>query len=170
MLNFDALIDSARQSKWGLFKLNFLLRFHIPFNRPHGIRVIRITKNEVQTKIPNWRINQNHIRGIHACGLATAAEFAAGLLLLSRLEQKKYRLIMESLEAKYFFQAKSSATAVFKLEETLLQEKIIQALQEEEKVYHRCEVDLFDEANNHLCTVSTNWQIKSWDKVKTKIA
>lgn len=168
MLNFNALITSARQSRWGLFKLNFLLRFYIPFNRPHGISVLSISENEVQTKIPNWRINQNHIKGIHACGLATAAEFAAGLLLLSRLEQKKYRLIMESLEAKYFFQAKTTAMAVFKLEESVLQEKIIEALKTEDKIYHRCEVDLYDKDENHLCRVSTNWQIKSWDKVKTK--
>ena len=98
MKKLAKLFIQAKQSSWGLWKLNFALKYGIPFNRPHGIKIKLLSDNKVQTYIPNWRINHNHIRGIHACGLATVAEFCSGLLLLSRVNPVKYRLIMKELK------------------------------------------------------------------------
>lgn len=111
----------------------------------------------------------NHIRGIHACGLATAAEFTSGLVLLMHLNAKDYRLIMESIEVKYHYQAKMQAFAKFKMSAEEVSDKILKPLQTEERVYVRCEIPVHDEEGNHLCTGYTNWQIKEWAKVKTKV-
>ena len=97
-MNFDKYISAAKSSGFGLWKLNLGLSYIIPFNKPHRIKVKSISDTKVTTFIPYRRRNFNHIKGIHACGMATCAEFSSGLLLLSRLDPKKYRLIMESIE------------------------------------------------------------------------
>lgn len=140
----------------------------IPFNRPHGIRILALSNNSVEVTLPYKTKNMNHLKGLHACGLATAAEFSSGFLLLSRLGIENYRLIMQSLEANYFYQGKTHASAIYNLSEKDLEEKIIQVLKQEEKVNFECSVELKDKEGNHLCDVKTNWQIKKWEKVKFK--
>lgn len=167
-MDIDRIIKNAQNSSFGLWWLNFLLRRLIPFNKPHGIKVIKISKTEIQTSIPYKKSNLNHIKGIHACGLATAAEFASGLLLLYNLGFKQYRLIMKSIHVDYKYQAKLDATAVFKLSENELKGEILKSLSANGVVEKQCEVQVKDEEGNLLCLVITNWQIKSWDKVKTK--
>ena len=83
-MNLEKYINGARGSKFGLYKLNLGLGFVIPFNRPHRIRIREVGQDFVKTVIPYRRKNFNHIKGIHACGLATAAEFASGFHLLSK--------------------------------------------------------------------------------------
>jgi hypothetical protein len=69
---------------------------------------------------------------------------------------------------KYHYQAKSTCYALFELAESSLKNEIITPLESEGKVFFRCEIAVTDEEGNSICTVHTNWQIKSWDKVKTK--
>src|SRR5690606_9167838 len=116
-MDFNKLIKHAQNSKFGLWKLNFLLQRFIPFNRPHGIKIVSLNPNRVEVNIPYKKKNLNHIKGLHACGLATAAEFSSGFLLLSRLGMENYRLIMQSLEVEYFYQGKKNATAVYEISE-----------------------------------------------------
>ena len=77
-MDIEKYIAAAKKSKFGMFKLNLGLHYVIPFNKPHGIKLIEISDDFVKTKIPYKRKNLNHIKGIHACGMATAAEFASG--------------------------------------------------------------------------------------------
>jgi acyl-coenzyme A thioesterase PaaI-like protein len=168
-MNIGKMIGAARTTSWGLWKLNFVLLRGVPFNRPHSIRLIKVDADEVQARIPYKRKNLNHIKGIHACGLATACEYTSGFLLLSELGVKKYRVIMESLEMKYHYQAKKAAIATFKLSAEELKATVIDPLEKEDSIYLRCEINCHDEDGNHLCTGHTNWQVKRWDKVKTKV-
>ncbi len=168
-MNFEKYIEGAKRSKFGLFKLNLGLGYIIPFNKPHKIKVTELTDDTVQTIIPCKRKNLNHIKGVHACGLATAAEFASGLLLLTKLGGKKYRLIMESLEMKYHYQAKSDVHARFTADENWMNEHIFTPLKADDKIYVRCQIELHDAGGNHVATGYTNWQIKDWAKVKTKL-
>ena len=140
----------------------------IPFNRPHKLKVIKLNDNLVEVEIPYRKKNLNHLKGIHACALATGAEYCSGLMLLSRLGTEKYRLIMESLDVKYHYQAKSTCFARFELNESILKENILTPLERDGKVFFQCEIAVNDEEENSICTVRTNWQIKSWEKVKTK--
>jgi len=162
-------IAKAKGSSFGLWKLNWILQAGIPFNKPHNIRIIEIGDTSVKIRIPYKRKNLNHIKGIHACGLATACEYASGFVLLNRLGSKKYRIIMESIDVKYFYQAKMAAIASYSISEEELEKQLFGPLQTEEKVYIRCEIKCHDTEGNHVCTGYTNWQVKSWDKVKTKM-
>ncbi len=155
-------------SSRALWKLNIIMGIGIPFNKPHGIKVQKVEANAVVTKIPNKRKNHNHIGGVHACGLATAAEFCSGLMLLRKVDAKKYRLIMQKLEVDYFYQAKQDAYARYELDDDTLEKMILTPLSEEGVVFHTCEILVHDTEKNHLCTVKTRWQIKSWERVKTK--
>lgn len=169
VMNFEKYIAHAKKSKFGLFKLNLGLGYMIPFNHPHGIKIAELGDDFVRTKIPYQKRNFNHIKGIHACGLATAAEFASGFLLLTKLGSENYRLIMESIEMKYHYQAKKDVYAKFEVTEKWMNENVFMPLKETDVLFIRCEILLHDTENNHVATGYTNWQIKPWKKVKTQL-
>ena len=168
-MNHEKFINDAKTSKFGLWKLNFFLSRLIPFNKPHRIVIRKIEDYFLETIIPYRRKNLNHIKGVHACGMATCAEFASGFLLISKLGFENYRLIMESIEVKYHYQAKTDIYARFKISEDWLNEQIINPIKTDGVVFIKCEINLYDTAENHVATTYTNWQIKDWKKVKTKI-
>ena len=120
-------------------------------------------------RIPNWRINRNHIRGIHACCLATAAEMCSGLSVLEQLDPKQYRLIMRSLHMEYHFQAKKDATATCIPTVKEIEEQVITPLGQQESVDYTSTVLLKDSSDNHLVTGTVTWQVKPWNKVRTKV-
>lgn len=168
-MNFKKYIADTKNGGWGLTKLNMGLSMMIPFNKPHKIKVKNLEDDKVETIIPYRRKNLNHIKGIHACGMATAAEFASGLLLLTKLEAKNYRLIMKSINMEYLYQAKTDITAVYEVTDAWVEEHVKSKLKEEDQVFVQCEINLYDTDNNHVAIGRTNWQIKEWSKVKTKL-
>lgn len=168
MLDPNKLVEKAKTSSFYKGILNFALDRMIPFNKPHGFRIVEISDYSLKTLLPYRRKNFNHIRGIHACAMATVSEFTTGFLLISRLDAKKYRLIMQRLEMDYHYQGKMDAFASFSISEEWLTEKIYQPLQQQEAVIIPCEVKIHDSQGNHLTTGKVFWQVKDWAKVKTK--
>lgn len=169
MVNLNKLFLEAQSSAWGMRKLNFVLHKGIPFNAPHKIKITKLANREATVSVPYIRKNMNHLKGIHACCLATAAEYTTGLVMLNALDPKKYRLIMESIEVKYFYQAKGPVEAVFKIDQQEFDSAIFEPLDRDGVVLYRCDILIHDEKKNHICTGTINWQIKLWSKVKTKV-
>ena len=167
-MNIPVLLSKARTSGLSRWWLNFLLPWAIPFNRPHGFKVVPMRDGGITVRIPNWRINRNHINGIHACALATAAEMCSGLSLLEQLDPKKYRLIMRSLHMDYHYQAKQNALASCNPLAADVQEKVVRPLQEQDAVDYSSTVMVNDKSGNHLATGTVTWQVKEWGKVRTK--
>lgn len=167
---FDAakILEKAKHSSFYLRVLNWSLNRLIPFNKPHGFRVLEIGDYRLKTLMPYRKSNFNHIRGLHACGLATISEFTTGFLLLSSLDMKKYRIIMQRMEMNYHYQGKMDATAEFVISKEWLEDKVIKPLQKEEAVVVPCEVKIHDMKGNHLTTGTIYWQFKDWARVKTK--
>lgn len=163
------LITKAKSSSAWLYVLNFLLAHRIPFNGPHGFRLMEISKNTVKTLGPYKRKNFNHIRGIHACGIATVAEFSSGFLLLSRLDPTIYRLIMAKLTAEYYYQAKEDIIGATEFAEKRLQQEIIMPLQQSESTSVIMQTEVSDLSGNQVAAVETTWQVKRWDAVQTKV-
>jgi len=164
-MNFDKLLLDAEKGGFQLWKLNFLILRGIPFNRPHGLKIVSISPTEVKVRLPFWRINHNHIRGMHACALATLSEYSTGLMLLKKLGSSRYRLIMKSMKMEYFYQAKMEAVSSFSISDEQL--KTIHAeLEKQEKYLFIAEVKVHDTAGNHLCTGHIEWQLKPWKSVK----
>lgn len=162
------ILEKAKHSAFYLMVLNWSMNRMVPFNKPHGFRILEIADYRLKTIMPYRRSNFNHIRGLHACGLATISEFTTGFLLLSSLDMKKYRIIMQRLEMNYHYQGKMDATAEFVISKEWLNEKVINPLKTQEAVVVPCEVKIHDIKGNHLTTGTVYWQFKDWAKVKTK--
>jgi len=168
-MNLNSLIESFSTSSFARWRLNFILHRVIPFNKPHNLKVLKINKEEVKVLLPYKKSNLNHIKGLHACAQTTAAEYSSGLWLLHRLGMKKYRIIMKELNAVYHYQAKADAIASFGMSEEVLKSKVLDPVERDGKVEVHCKIELKGKDGTHFSTVTTIWQIKSWDQVKTKI-
>jgi hypothetical protein len=162
------ILQKAKHSSFYRWILNRGLDQMIPFNKPHGFAVVEIDDFRLKTKIPYKRRNFNHIRGLHACALATISEFTTGFLLVSKLDPKKFRLIMQRLEMNYHYQGKMDAFAEFTISQKWLDTNIFTPLQSNDSVVVPCEIKIHDLQGNHLTTGQVFWQIKDWNKVKTK--
>ncbi len=168
MLNPEQIQKKAQTSAFYRGILNWSLGRLIPFNRPHRIRVLDVSPNHLRTSLPYVRRNMNHIRGLHACALATVSEFTTGFLLVSRLDGSKYRLIMQRIEMDYHYQGKMDATAEFSAPDDWMRTNVYEPLQTQPAIVVVCEVKTYDTAGNHLTTGKVHWQIKAWDKVRTR--
>lgn len=168
-MNLNKIIKKAGHSPVYLKILNLGLNRTIPFNKPHGIKVLEISENQIRTFIPYKKRNFNHIRGVHACALATLSEFTTGLMLISRIDSKKYRIIMKALYMDYYYQAKKHVYATFEMSDQWLEETIFKPLEKEDAVLVKCTVETRDQDGNLLATGNIHWHIKPWDKVRTKV-
>jgi len=168
-MKIDKFIERARHSPFYLWLLNVGLQRQIPFNKPHGFRIVEIGDHHVKILIPYKRKNLNHIRGLHACALATISEYATGFLLISKLGFDTYRIIMQRLEMDYHYQGKTDAVVEFSISAEWLQNNIIEPLKLQESVVVQCEVKVHDKQGKHLTTGKIYWQIKKWSSVKTKM-
>ena len=168
MFDPNVILAKAKHSSFYRKLLNMSLNRMIPFNRPHGFSILEIKDHSLKTLLPYRKSNFNHIRGLHACALATVSEFTTGFLLISKLDQKKYRLIMQRLEMDYHYQGKMDAVAEFSISDEWLTSKIFEPLKQSEAVVINCQIKIHDIKGNHLTTGNVFWQIKDWAKVKTK--
>lgn len=168
-MELSSIIIKAQHSKFYLWLLNQGLNRMIPFNKPHGFRITKISNDSIRTKLPYKKKNLNHIKGIHACAMATISEYTTGLMILHKLDEKKYRIIMQKLEMEYHFQAKMDAYAEFSIDDDWVKKEVEIPLETNAAVVIPCTIKLFDKNGNHLSTGQIYWQIKAWEKVKTKL-
>jgi acyl-coenzyme A thioesterase PaaI-like protein len=169
MIDPAKIIEKAKHSSFYLKVLNWSMNRMVPFNKPHGFKILSIGDYHLRTSIPYRKRNWNHIRGLHACALATISEFTTGFLLVSKLDAKKYRLIMQRLEMDYHYQGKMDATAEFSTSSDWFEKNIYVPLRSNDAVVIPCEIKIHDAKGNHLTTGKVFWQIKNWSKVKTKV-
>ena len=167
-MNPAKLIEKSKDSSFYLWLLNMGLNRMIPFNGPHSFRIVSIEKGSIKVKLPFKKRNQNHIRGLHACALATLAEYSTGLTLVSCLDPGAYRIIMQKIQMEYYYQGKTDAIASFSITDEWLKENILDIVESGSPVIVPCIIDIYDIDNNKLATGNIFWQIKSWKYVKTK--
>ena len=167
-MNISKLVKKAEHSSFYRWLISFSLNRMVPFNKPHGFVVEHISANTLRVRLPYKKRNLNHVKGLHACALATLAEVSSGFLLVSRLNPNKYRLILQRLEMDYHYQGKTAAIAAFSFTEAFFKEQILHPLESAEKIMQPCTVKIHDTAGNHLATGIAHWQIKRWSAVKLK--
>jgi len=169
MNKLNTLLQKARHSKFQLWVLNFVLLRMVPFNKPHNIRVTHIGEDELTMCARNIKPNRNHIRGIHACLLATLCEYVSGLSLLSNFSPADYRIILKTIHMTYHYQAKTEVYVKFKISKQQIEEEILNPLKTQDAIFKEFPVEVYDAHNNHICTGLINWQIKAWKNVKMKV-
>lgn len=165
VFNLEKIVTRAYTSKFWLEILNYGLWLKIPFNKPHRLKIKTLTENSITVYIPYLRKNLNHLRGIHACALATASEYACGFLLISRLSSSKYRLIMRNMNIDYVKQGKESLFVNFRIEENRIEE-IKQKLAKESQCLEILEVEVRDAKQNLISVAKLEWQLKEWNQIK----
>jgi acyl-coenzyme A thioesterase PaaI-like protein len=157
----------AERSSFSRRILQFVLSYAIPFNRPHGFRIVEVFPDGFHISLPYWRINRNHIKGIHACALATLSEYVSGLTLMKVIGRNDLRIIMKDLKMTYHFQAKKNVSAISHLTPETLERNIFTPLKTQDSVFYLMKIEVYDTDQNHICTGEINWQLKKWDKVRT---
>jgi acyl-coenzyme A thioesterase PaaI-like protein len=168
MDQLQKLVAKAQNSPFYLWLLNVLAKRMVPFNKVHDFTIKKISKSSINIEVPYKRANLNHIKGIHACALATLCEYATGVVLLNNLDATQYRIILKNIHVDYHYQAKSAVSTKFELSATDF-EKIHSELKTTEAIFSEQKIEAYDSSNNHICTGLINWQIKAWNKVKTKV-
>lgn len=169
MNKLHALVAKAKTSAFYMWILNVILLRTVPFNKPHQLKVTHIGDDDITIVAKNKRYNQNHIKGIHACLLATLCEYASGLSLLLNLNPKEYRIILKTIHMTYHYQAKSDVSVTFKLSKQEVETNFVNPLKTSEALFHEFKVDVYDTEKNHICTGLINWQVKAWKNVKMKV-
>lgn len=161
-------MKKAQSSKFYRRILSIGLNRMVPFNYPHRFKIEEVKDNLLAVRLPYIKRNLNHLKGLHACAMATLAEVSSGFLLISNLDPKKYRLILRKLDMDYHYQGKTSAVAVFSFDENWWKTEIKEPIEKDGICNVVCEVEIKDEQGNLLSTGNVHWQIKDWQKVKTK--
>lgn len=164
------LIDKliSKPSGLNLMALNKVLTLGIPFNAPHGFKIKKIDEKEVIVALPNRKLNHNHIGGVHACSMATVGEFCAGLSLLSSFGISKYRLILSDLHATYSWQGRTELEGI--CSPMVIDKEAVKVALETLGTYSQPLETIIREVKGgkEVARVKTIWQLKVWEKVKTK--
>ncbi|MGP8217042.1 MAG: DUF4442 domain-containing protein [Bacteroidia bacterium] len=169
MNKLSSLLQKAKTSSFYLWLLNVILLRTVPFNKPHRLKITSLANDEITITALNRRYNHNHIKGIHACLLATLCEYVSGLCLTLHLPANEYRIILKNIHMTYHYQAKMDVSVKFKLGTQEAERTILTPLKTEEAIFREYAVEVYDAANNHICTGLINWQIKAWKNAKMKI-
>lgn len=69
----------------------------------------------------------------------------------------------------YYYQGKSGITANYTIDNTWLNENILEPLKKEDSITVIMEIESHDTKSNHVCTGFVEWQVKDWKKVRTKV-
>lgn len=169
MFNLTSLLKKASHSSNYLKLLNYGLARKIPFNKPHGFRILEVGDEHITMFLPFKKTNKNHLGGVHAMALGTLSEYTTGLALLRQLDAKRYRLIMKSIRMEYYYQGKTAITASFRFSAEDAKLKIMAPLENNDSTIVMCDISCYDAGNNHISTGYIEWQIKDWKKVRTKV-
>lgn len=165
----SALVEKllAKDDRWSRLALDNLMRLAIPFNTPHGFKFTKLATDEVQISLPNFKLNHNHLGGMHACSIATLGEFCAGMTLVKQLGMSRYRLILAELSVKYHLQGRTALRGVAKMTPERA-EQLKEQLKIEDKVLFEHNTEIYNSHNEKIADVRTVWQVKDWQKVQLK--
>lgn len=163
---FDAALERARQGK--VVRLNAVFRSILPFNVPHGIRVISFSDQEVRVALPDKRANRNHLKGMHACAIATACEFCSGLAVLAQFNMKNYRLIMNRLEVDYTRRPAKGMCEARAVVPEGLREEVLRLMEAAEDGAARFTMPstLYDAEGEAVAQAQVHWHVKAWNAVQ----
>lgn len=158
----------ARDSAFFRWLFNRVLWRTVPFNNPHRLQVIGFEADSLTIEAPYIKTNLNHVKGIHACLLATLCEYTVGLSLMLQIDPKQYRLLLKSIRMDYHYQARSKVHIRWGISEAEM-ETITETLKREEAILKTFVAKVYDQAGNHICTGEIEWQLKAWNKVATPV-
>lgn len=155
----DAALNAARAGNPRA--LDRLMRFALPFNRPHRIAIGCVDADRVQVRLPSRRSNHNHLGGMHACAIATALEFSSGASVLLEVGMRDYRIIMSRIEVDYLAKPQGDCTA--SAERNTPEVLELSGVLEKEGVARLVVgAALHDARGEHCAQATVHWHLKAW--------
>ena len=151
-------LEAAKGGQTGW--MSRLMQEVIPFNRPHRLQVQLLSDDVCEVALPWRRRNLNHVGTMHACALATAAEYASGLCVLSALGVGKARLVMAELNMSYGRRAESACVARATLPAEVL-EKVQAKLQKDGRGAFDLHSVVRDAQGEVVAEARITWHVKS---------
>ena len=156
-------LKEARRGRTGVFSR--WMQEVVPFNRPHRLKILQLSGGSCTVELPKRRRNLNHLGTMHACAMATAAEYASGLCLLSAFGMEDVRLIMSHMEVSYTRRAQTSCTAqaVCSAEDT---EALRRLLQKEGRAPLTLTSVVCDAEGQEVARAEIQWHLKGLGATK----
>ncbi|MDA0728721.1 MAG: YiiD C-terminal domain-containing protein [Bacteroidetes bacterium] len=136
-----------------------LLQEVIPFNRPHRLRVVSLSDHSCTIALPFRRRNKNHLGTMHACAIATASEYAAGMCVLATLGVGGFRLIMSDLHVTYVRRGEMDCQATASFPEEVKQD-MIRGLDLDGKAQFDMVSEVSDAKGQPVARAVVTWHIK----------
>ena len=158
-------ISKAQSGKPWLF--GRIMQEVIPFNRPHRISVLEVSAKGCKVFLPDRRRNRNHLGTMHACAIATAAEYVSGLNVVEACDMSDFRLIMSKIVVDYIRRPNGSCIAESSLSKSDLN-LINKRLDAEGVAKFSMLSTVTDSKNETVAKATIHWQVKSWEKVHVK--
>ena len=144
---------SNRIKSWAL---SLAFNSQVKFAGTSGIRINELTARSSQVELRNrWRV-QNHIGGIHACGMALLAESATGVVFGMNVPDTHLPLL-KSMKVEFNRRAQGDLRA-----HATLSEEQIDKIQKTEKGSTIVSVEISDLSNQHpiVCEMEWAWTTK----------
>lgn len=160
-----SLAHKAKSSSFYLWLLNIVLWRVIPFNKTHRVQIVELSDSHVLIKLPYRKLNQNHVKGMHACALATLCEYACGIALMVHLDPNKIRILLKEIQLTYHAQAKQDVYARFETTPEFINEYIIEPLEAKGQLFKTLTVEAFTKTQPNICTAQVTWQLKKWKSI-----
>lgn len=116
-----------------------------------GIEILETDGLSVTLRLQNKRKAQNHIKGVHAAGMALLAESASGFIFGLHVPDNKLPLL-KTMHLDYVARAKGDLTAVAHITAEQLQ-----TIEKEEKGNLNIQVDVFDAEQQQPVQCQMQW-------------
>lgn len=142
--------------------LDTLLNLGIPFNRGIGLKIKKLTPENVIVESKPHKRRQNHIGTAHAVVLALMGEFSAGLIIAQHFSFERYRVVLSELNVKY----EKPGVGIIRSEAAAPVDWPLISIDGEAWV--ALETQITNSKNELVAIIKTKWQIKEWDKVTSK--
>ena len=155
------------ETKKGLYAIQKMFLVGIPFNKPHGLKFLKIGRNDSHFKLANKRANHNHLGGMHAIAQCLLGEFSAGILLIKNFSGQQYRIIMKDISAVYLKQAKCEIHGKAHISDEEI-ENLKAKIAQEDKADIKLTTLISNPEGEKVAEVTTTWQLKDWSKTSFK--
>ena len=162
---FNWAISKAKSGKPWFFSR--LMNEVIPFNSPHGINVVELGHEKCKVYLPSKRKNKNHLGTMHACAIATAAEYVSGLNVLQNIDMEKHRLIMSRIEVDYIRRPVGYCNAESGISSNQMMQ-INKELEADGVSKFNLVSSVIDSEKEVVAKATIHWQVKSWQKVRVQ--
>lgn len=144
----------------------FLLSRISPFNDHLKASMLEWTDNVCLIAVKHRRRVRNHVGSVHAGALFTLGETCAGLVIVRNFPFSAYRPLMSEVKVSYSKQAREDV--VGRAEISLAEiERILQVIESGNVPFSEVITNILNEQDEIIAVVTTTWQIKKWDMVRS---